>query len=506
MNKKISSIIAFSIIIVITGIAGTVILFFSLNVSKESIFYGMDVEQEIFEINGLSKESYIIPEEHLEKIWIHDIMSRANISFSPNHERFAYIVQGEESNFAVIDGEKQPEYKSIKLKWIEDAGIGVFFSPDSRHFAYVAKKENKEFIVLDGKEHKKYDRVSGLTFSPDSKKLAYFAIEGEKVFFVINEKEYDHYEIFSLYEHEITFSPDSKRVAYTVREEGKEFVVLDAEIQNKYDRVSGLTFSPDSNSFAYRAQEGGEEFILLNGEEQERYDYSSQSFFYEAKTVFHPQTNKISYAMKKGDTTVVIQQGKEGIVNYNCSSLFFSSDGERYACRAEIEKREDLEKEMGLLWGKKNNCLIIVDGEIDKIYDCNFYSSPERVIFSLDGKKVAYEVLELNEEGGMAGFTYFVVDGERQSKENEYDIYQEGFFAGFSPDGNIFVYNLASYFSGSNNHFIINDTISMKDCSWAGNPGWEEDRFVYNAICNNKIKKIVEDFKENYFEVSEIKE
>ncbi len=62
-------------------------------------------------------------------------------------------------------------------------------SPDSKRVAYVAEGGDKRFVVVDGEEGKQYDGISNLIFSPDSKRVAYVAKAYDKDFMVVDGEE-----------------------------------------------------------------------------------------------------------------------------------------------------------------------------------------------------------------------------------------------------------------------------------------------------------------------------
>ncbi len=100
-------------------------------------------------------------------------------SFSPNGERFFYIVftRAEKKYFMVIDGQEGAHYDWVGSYYLED----VIFSPDGKRSAYMAGRDGKTFIIVDGVETGPYEEIyssKGLTFSEDGREIFYTNIGG----------------------------------------------------------------------------------------------------------------------------------------------------------------------------------------------------------------------------------------------------------------------------------------------------------------------------------------
>ncbi len=461
MKKKISALLAFGIIILFAIIVGTLIWQYSNvpeveePIEKEKAFTGKEEEL-----------PFTIPKEHKSNIF--DI---SYLTFSSNHERFAYVVEKEEKYFVVLGGVEQEKYDCVDY---------LIFSPDSKSFAYTAWQEGKNFIVLDGVEQEKYDTTffsanpcekqldmirqlpgaaisvlaSGIaisqepynpnfTFSPDSKHFAYRAVErGGKELVILNGVAHEKYSRVST----LTFSPNSKHFAYEAIKKGKKIIVLGGvEQEQKYDAVFMPTFSPDSKQFVYGVRQGTQRFIVLNGTKTEEKEYARVSDF-----TFSPDSQRFAYVAWpwQGDERFVvldgIKRGWEEVYN-----LTFSPDSKHFAYAVglgwgavHLIKMEPQEYFLPLTTGwiidiffspdsqqlaytawKNHKQLVVLNGLKHKEY--NFVHMP---IFSPDSKHFAYVAQQ--------GERQFIVFNEIELKK-----YDEIYNLSFSANGKYLIYN-----------------------------------------------------------------
>ncbi len=145
----------------------------------------------------------------------------------------AYLAEGDEGRFLVLNGEEQDNYDFI---WNRD----IFFSPDGGRLAYKATKYTAigwetDHIVLDGIAHRGFDHISeNPIFSPDGRHLAYVA--------------------------EIEYG-------------GNSMVVLNGQRQESFSYIRGLRFSSDSRYVVYNAVTGRDLFMVV----QDPYDQAEVS-------------------------------------------------------------------------------------------------------------------------------------------------------------------------------------------------------------------------------------
>jgi hypothetical protein len=119
-------------------------------------------------------------------------------TFSPDGERFAYVVVDANRRQGVVLDFKEPKFESGEIG-------EPLFSPDGKRLAYVVSKGRdlvssgnlsrasvrartggKHTVVLDGTaDERSWDEIRHPTFSPDSTQLAYLARKGETWFVVL---------------------------------------------------------------------------------------------------------------------------------------------------------------------------------------------------------------------------------------------------------------------------------------------------------------------------------
>jgi len=367
--------------------------------------------------------------------------------------------------------------------WVNSHSIT--FSPDGRQIAYIAGKGEKEFMVINDKGGKPYDFVWFPVFSPDGKKIAYRAGEGNweweeltgtlkgfrfkeaKEFVVIDGKESEVYEISGStpmfkekkdmieydqpHQNPIIFSPDSKQAAYIVSKEGEDFVVINGrkeKIGSTKTPPESPIFSSDSKHIAYMDYDGKYHYIVIDGKRSKPYEWIDED-----SLVFSPDSTKIAYIAGK----IVIEklEGREYpifkyfvVINdeegkaYNeeiSPPIIFSPDGKKVAYIAGERVSEG-----GIRFTKE---FLVINGEEGKRYH---EIIPWTITFSRDSEQVGYIAVEkiFGSGGIIKEKKEFIVVNREEGKR--YDEIR-GF--GFAPDGKI-VYGITE---GGKEYLIIND-------------------------------------------------
>jgi len=225
----------------------------------------------------------------------------------------------------------------------------------------------------------------------------------------------------------IAFSPDGEKVIYIAGKDEREYMVINGKEGKSYDFVWLPVFSPDGKQIAYRSWEVDP--IVFRG----RPPNLSQEVYQKRK----------SQAIKEGKEFIVINGTESqaydisGIIPFikdkkeradyaesHSEPILFSSDGKRIAYRVE----------------KGGERFLIIDGKKEKIYgDASEYGLP---VFSPDGKKIAYLDCKVKEGEQWPSYDCFIViNGERGKSYDLVDV--EDFpFSGpvFSPDSQKIAY------------------------------------------------------------------
>jgi WD40 repeat protein/tetratricopeptide (TPR) repeat protein len=334
-----------------------------------------------------------------------------NVIFSPDSKHVMYAVQRGDKRLVVADGVEGKEYDDIvdtagfladgACTYIARAGAKYYYVVDGVEVVeneggikaldffgderriYIAQRDKKSVAVVDGVEGKECDYVGYPVFSADMKHYAYSAVDGSKAFFVIDGVETEAYEETR----GIMFSPDSKRVAYVARLNGKEFLVIDGVKGKEYDYVIGCIFSPDSKRVAYRVMQGkGEQekkgFVVIDGVEGKEYeviiDKCGNPYIWWASGFmnFSPDSKRVAYAVKRGETMCIVVDGKEGTEYAGIANIVFSPDSGH----------------MAYIVGLKSSVCVVVDGVEGKGYlnisgQMDYLYQP---LFSPDSKHVVY--------------------------------------------------------------------------------------------------------------------
>jgi len=226
-------------------------------VSSKSLIFSLDGKHLAYGVEEDGKQFVILDEIEQKK---YDFILESSLIFSPDGEHLVYIAISEEENFIVLDGEELVHYPTrgyikegsgVKISLNDET---IVFSPNSQYFAYGVITQLSQFMVLDGVEQEEYKGLieNSMVFSPDSQHFGYLAVGYDnKLLAVVDGKEYPINEGEAA---KFCFSPDSKHFAYIVRDEGRWSVVVDGEAGKYYPNLlldERKTLFNEDGSFHY---------------------------------------------------------------------------------------------------------------------------------------------------------------------------------------------------------------------------------------------------------------
>ena len=209
--------------------------------------------------------------------------------FSRDLAHFAFIVEGEDQKFVVLDGEEQTPYDDVLHGTL-------IFSPDGEHYAYWAVSAGQWFVVLDGQEgvranalkaeylysilYGSFIRIIQPVFSPDSRMLAYNSLdildteagglEVSSTFFLNGEG----LATFEDVEGRLApaFSPNGTHLAFFAASEEETVLMIDGREVRTPGAVGGFRFSHDSRYYVQVQVVEDGMMVLINGVPGSVYD------------------------------------------------------------------------------------------------------------------------------------------------------------------------------------------------------------------------------------------
>ncbi|HKR12833.1 MAG TPA: hypothetical protein VJT15_12310 [Pyrinomonadaceae bacterium] len=245
------------------------------------------------------------------------------ITLSPDYSKVAYRAKVGKKMFAVINGEKKPDFDDVKYlgfnpdgsklayaarlkdKWFivtgdekgpefDNVGPPVF-SPDGHRLAYAAYLTKKVFLVVDGKKSEEFKDISSPVFSPDGNTIAFVArpIGSKNAVLFVGDKKVAEHPIIS----DVTFSPDGK-LAYAAGDNKQMAMIVGDQQGPQFDTVLAPTFSPDGTKVAYLAVKPGwnkNKLFVVSG------DYRGTDHTFVSPPVFSPSGNKLVYIAGKAN-------------------------------------------------------------------------------------------------------------------------------------------------------------------------------------------------------------
>lgn len=300
------------------------------------------------------------------------------------------------------------------------------FSPDGRHLVYVALKGEKTVVVVDGQESEAWDKVGAAipVFSADGKHMAYTARNyGEPESVVLDGKPGPGFEAIPA--SSLIFSAEGGRFAYGGQHQnGRWSAVVDGVVGPEYEQVDRLAFSRDGRHFAYQAKKEGRWVLIADGQEV----LEGEEFAQEAPA-FSPDGRRLAQALRKDGSWKVVAialdpVGKDvltgaigGDFAQGAGLVTFSADGRHIAW---------------IGWqGRKR--MAVLDGVRGPEFD-----AIANLVFSPDGRRLAYEAARLNQPDPAKPDAWFVVVDHEPRPE------YEGLLRGsviFSADSRHFAYS-----------------------------------------------------------------
>jgi len=156
---------------------------------------------------------------------LYDGILKDTFVFSPDSKRFAYAArESYKYAFVVIDDIEQKRYDGI---------ANLIFSPNGNRVAYMAKLGDKRVVVIDGKDNKLYDDLvqSSIIFSADGKHVSYGAKSGDKWFMVLDGKEGISYDESIMISKEASFSANSSNMLHYLGLKGSSLYLVEETIK-----------------------------------------------------------------------------------------------------------------------------------------------------------------------------------------------------------------------------------------------------------------------------------
>lgn len=354
--------------------------------------------------NGEEKIRLVTKEKSLGRIPAG--LAEAHLAFSPDGNRWACAVSQVGSTVVLVDGKEVEKCD----------GIGIeppIFSADSRRVMFKAEHSDETnrterwSLVVDDVKSSAYEWINDIAFSSDSKRVGYVARRRGKMVVVVDGKECGEYDRIGV--KPPIFSPDGKRVGFVgtrgpkmvdgkLESRAKCYVVVDGVGDAPHDSISvgAPSFSADGKRVAYGAKDGDKWSVVVDGVKGKAYDWNQWSIW---SPVVSSDGKHVAYTVIRDNKYCLVLDGVEGKeYDYNTTGHpsrvpVFSPDGRRVA----------------LIGNRGEKEFVVVDGVECKPYD----GISGRVIFSPDGKRLAYRALSSGPDGIRS---LLVVDEEEHSE------------------------------------------------------------------------------------------
>ena len=432
--------------------------------------------------------------------------SELRILFGPNGNKVLYVIKKDGKGAVVIN--------DIVGKWYDSIVYPKpLFNPNTDEEIYLASDSGKQFIVVGSKEGKHYDNIqkansnSLLAVSEDFQKTAYIARNDGKSFIVTGDKEGPHYFDLAL----PVFNKDGSKLVYVAghRNKTSSILVNNQEIDSSY-LILNPQFGPNGEKLIYFACEPSITrwsvncSLIIDGKKYRTFNVSDEGILYGiALGYFDPvisrDSKRIAYYTTKGNKTVVIVDGEEGLPYDYTSKLILSPDEKKIVYLA----HNDDEKEF----------VVVINGKEEKKHNGRA-QDPLIVppLFSPDSKKLAYVVTKYSDSFPHYR-DYLVVNGE---EKGPYDHVSEVLF---SPDSSEVVYVAEREVEGGGEpgsstilyenvpagqpasytlkYFLFRNDQHSKGYNWIHSPSFSPDgkSLAYIVREGNKYSVIVNDRK-----------
>lgn len=312
------------------------------------------------------------------------------VLFSPNGRRYAYIGKRGNNLFLVVDGSESgpyPDTKSVSIDNMTFASNGRFaysitdrgedkdsnardvtrvfidglrpvecmyvfeleFSSEGKHVAFYAyHPDNSVSVCVDGIFHGKYDDYgysACLAFSPNGRRLGYLGYRDGKCMLTVDGREYpapNHVQsnVYFAIDHLIAVANGKRIACMGCDDDGSKdnviFAVVDGRNGPRFEGVDTLLFSPNGLRFAYRGLSRDGAVAIIDGKQSTLYSDVEG-------LAFSPDSRHTLFAAERGEASFLVYDGKPSPeTGGSISSIRFSPDSRRYACRVQGSQRESV--------------------------------------------------------------------------------------------------------------------------------------------------------------------
>jgi WD40 repeat protein len=319
--------------------------------------------------------------------------------FSPDSMNVAYVVTVSGRDRMVLNGnQSRQSYAQIRLI---DGGfpitsspgcIRASFSSTSKTLAYIGARDGQCFVNLNGIESAGGSNVVDLCFSPDGSQSAFIGERNGQDFVNLNSKEVCIGDAVA----NLRFSPNGKHLAYALLRDKAWHVVLDGVESPPYAfrphldlslraQAPNLVFSENGEHFGYEVCQGDTEIVVVDGKEIGRGDVVNLALSPDGShTAFYRGLSKSLEEFLNKPKGEIVVDGQSRRLNAAPTSLCFSPDNRSVVCVARPGE------ELGA------PTFVWIDGKSGRKYGSGL--DDLGLVFSPDGRRVAYSAYEDNEE------------------------------------------------------------------------------------------------------------
>ncbi len=200
-----------------------------------------------------------------EKIGSYGMVVNDRVVFSPDGRRYGFlradVKDGEARNwYAMIDGRRSERYDNMAA---HPEAPPIVFSPDGEHAIYFAGRGGRNFAVLDGERGPEFDGTAGFPlFTPDGTEVLYLGVRDDQWYAVVNSELHGPFDFIR----DPAVSATGE-FAYAVERDGRESIVRDHEAVDTHVVARAPVFSPDGSRLAYAVQDSshGDSYIVCDG-------------------------------------------------------------------------------------------------------------------------------------------------------------------------------------------------------------------------------------------------
>jgi hypothetical protein len=349
--------------------------------------------------------------------------TKGSVAFSPEGKHYAFVVGASGTQRVVLDGVESPEFKACSFPIFSKAGKLFFWGV----------KEGKIVLSADGRIIPTSFAGEGtVVFSKDGAPWAAYGSEQVKhngnsiypgiVVMFLDGVELGRYDDVGLPE----FSRDGKHLAFLARDGGQMILVVDGKVSSRFDKPkvnSSKAFSLFVNgpsmflyTSLYYLNDGG---IFALAE-----DANGWTVYKEGNAL----TSYLQNVWGGGEYTLILNKGFEDAASIYGRSLAVAED-------APVVAWWERPSGKGAFWR------VVVDGKpADAITSPDFWS-PQPLVLSHDGKRIAYAA-NFASGGAKKPEVYVIVDGVKNGP------YAHVWGIRFSDDAKHFAYAASDGSSG----------------------------------------------------------